>query len=55
MAYETKVILTLLAEALVRTENVREAYGLLVCAANAEGLQLPSYKDARIRSHPPYS
>ena len=47
MAYETKVILTLLAEALVRAENVKEAYGLLVRAANAEGLKLPSYKELK--------
>jgi len=45
MAYETKVILTMIADALARAETLREAYGFVVRAANAEGLQLPTYDE----------
>ena len=45
MAYETKVILTLLAEAIARTNSAKEAYGCVVRAASAEGVKLPSYKE----------
>ncbi|MCL2378942.1 MAG: hypothetical protein FWC77_07435 [Defluviitaleaceae bacterium] len=45
MAYETKVILTMLAEYIGRAKSVEEAYNFVVKAANAEGLQLPSYAE----------
>jgi len=45
MAYETKVILTLLAEYVGRAETVEEAYEVIVRAANVEGLELPNYED----------
>ena len=45
MAYETKVILKLIAKAVARAEDVEEAYEIIVEAANAEGLELPSYQD----------
>ena len=47
MAYETKVILTLLAQQLAQAESAREAYAFVARAANVEGLQLPSYDDLR--------
>jgi len=47
MAYETKVILTLIAEAIARSKSVKEAYGYVVRAANAEGLELPSFEDMK--------
>ena len=46
MAYETKVILALLAKHLIKCETVEEAYEAIVSAANVEGLELPSYNDA---------
>jgi len=47
MAYETKVILTMIAEAIARAKNIKEAYGFVVRAANVEGLQLPSYEELK--------
>jgi len=47
MAYETKVILALLAQQIAQTESAREAYALIVRAANVEGLKLPDYDDMR--------
>jgi len=52
MAYETKVILTLLAEYIGRAETVEEAYECVVKAANVEGLQLPSYEEFREQMKP---
>jgi hypothetical protein len=45
MAYETKVILTLLAQQVAMAKSVKEAYMLIVQAANVEGVTLPSYED----------
>ena len=45
MAYETKVILALLAEQIGNSEDVSEAYNVVVRAANVEGLKLPSYEE----------
>jgi len=47
MAYETKVILTLIAEAVARSKTVKEAYGYIVRAANAEGLALPKFEEIK--------
>ena len=47
MAYETKVILTLLAQQVAQAESAREAYSYIARAANVEGLQLPTYDDLR--------
>jgi effector-binding domain-containing protein len=44
MAYETKVILTLLARHIGKSKTIKEAYTAVVEAANVEGLQLPSYE-----------
>ena len=45
MAYETKVILSLLANSVGRAQSVEEAYTYIVEAANVEGLKLPDYDD----------
>jgi hypothetical protein len=45
MAYETKVILRLLARHIAKTKNPKEAYKAVVAAASVEGLVLPSYED----------
>ena len=43
MAYETKVILSLLAQRIAEASSIEEAYEAVVMAANVEGVQLPSY------------
>ncbi|MCL2574402.1 MAG: hypothetical protein FWE34_07625 [Defluviitaleaceae bacterium] len=45
MAYETKVILSLLADHIGKAKSVKEAYNVVVKAANVEGLKLPSYEE----------
>lgn len=45
MAYETKVILKLLADGIGRTQTTKEAYNVVVRAANVEGLQLPTFEE----------
>jgi Tfp pilus assembly protein PilF len=44
MAYETKVILTLLAQQVGRAKSLKEAYMIIVKAANVEGVILPNYE-----------
>lgn len=46
MAYETKVILTLLAERISNADTVEEAYDVIVNAASIEGLQLPTFEES---------
>jgi len=43
MAYETKVILTLLAQNIAKAKSVKEAYSIVTRAANVEGRILPDY------------
>jgi hypothetical protein len=45
VAYETKVILTLLARHVGNAETLEEAYTIIAEAANVEGLLLPPYKE----------
>ncbi|MCL1835553.1 MAG: hypothetical protein FWG48_05260 [Oscillospiraceae bacterium] len=47
MAYETKVILISLAEIAVRT-NAKEVYKAIAKMANAEGVILKSYEEAKL-------
>jgi hypothetical protein len=47
MAYETKVILALIAERIANAKSTKEAYNVIVNAASVEGLQLPSFEDAQ--------
>jgi len=46
MAYETKVILISLAEIALRT-NAKEVYKAIAKMANAEGVILKSYEEAK--------
>jgi len=41
VAYETKVILILIAQQIAQAKSLEEAYAAIQMAANAEGLQLP--------------
>ena len=45
MAFETKVILSLLARQVAGSKNLKEAYGAIAEAANVEGMYLPSYEN----------
>ena len=45
MAYETKVIMALLAQQVGKAKTVKEAYTAIVKAANVEGLKLPTYEE----------
>ena len=47
MAYETKVILTMLAERIAVADTLEEAYGAIQRASNVEGVKLPSYVELR--------
>ena len=44
-AYETKVILALLARHVANAKTVREAYDAILDAANVEGVSLPTYDE----------
>ena len=50
MTYETKVILRLLADRIFHAEDLRDAYEAVVWAANAEGVDLPSYEELKNRN-----
>lgn len=45
VAYETKVILAMLAERISNATSIEEAYEVIRNAANVEGVQLPAYRD----------
>ena len=45
VAYETKVILALLAQQIAKANTVGEAYAIVKLAANVEGLKLPSREE----------
>jgi len=45
MSYETKVILSTLAERISLATTVKEAYQAIARAANTEGLKLPTYEE----------
>ncbi|MDR1665304.1 MAG: hypothetical protein LBR83_10380 [Clostridiales bacterium] len=46
MAYETKALLTLLADAALRT-NSKEMYKIIAKTANSEGMLLKPYEEAK--------
>ena len=46
MAYETKALLTLLADAALRTDS-KKMYKIIAKAANSEGVFLKSYEEAK--------
>jgi hypothetical protein len=45
MAYETQVIMKLLAESIGRAKTIKEAYNIVVRAASNEGVKVPSYDE----------
>ena len=47
MAYETKVILSLLATQTAKAKTIEEVYTLIADAANVEGMKLPTYEEAK--------
>ena len=47
MAYETKVILTSLANHLAKCDTVEEVYKIVQDMANVEGVVLPSIEEKR--------
>ena len=47
MAYETKVILGLIARIILKSKTLKEAYNEVVRAANAEGIIMKPYDEAK--------
>lgn len=47
MAYDTKAMLSLLADNVAKSETLKEAYLSIMKAANVEGVALKSYEEAR--------
>jgi len=47
MAYETKVILQSLSHHCLHLETTKQVYEVVRSMANVEGMQLPSYEDAK--------
>ena len=47
IAYETKVILRLLARQIAKADSLEEAYESVVIAAGVEGLEIPDYEEER--------
>jgi hypothetical protein len=47
VAYETKVILTLLAEQAAKAKSTKEVYNAIRSAANVEGVQLPTFEELK--------
>jgi len=47
LAYETKVILTAIANAICKADNLKEAYVNVQEMANVEGLVLKSFEDKK--------
>jgi hypothetical protein len=45
VAYETKVILMLLAQQVAKSKTIKEAYGAIARAANVEGVNLPPFEE----------
>ena len=46
MAYETKVLLKMLARQTASAESLEEVYEFIADAANAEGVHVPGYLEA---------
>ena len=47
MAFETKAILSLLARQIAGSKSLKEAYGAVESAANAEGAKIDSFEDMK--------
>ena len=50
VAYETKVILNLLALQIAKASSLAEAYAVIKMAADAEGIKLPSTREELLQS-----
>jgi len=50
MAYETKVLLIALAEIALKSDGVKEIYNAIAKMANAEGVILQSWDEAKAES-----
>jgi len=48
MAYETKVILMLLANQVATAKTVKQAFEMIRSAAQVEGLKIPDYEEVRL-------
>jgi len=46
MAFETKVLLSLLLDSIAKSESVKEAYNVVAKAASVEGVKVPPYESA---------
>jgi hypothetical protein len=46
MALETKALLSLLADNIAKSQTLKEAYSVVMKAANVEGVSVLSYEDA---------
>jgi hypothetical protein len=47
MAYETKVILTMLARKIAEASSLKDAYDFVATAASVEGVKMPGYDELR--------
>ena len=47
MPYETKVLLKMMAKFVLRAKSMKDVYSFIAEAANAEGVVLPSYEEAK--------
>jgi len=47
MAYDTKALLSLIANAIAKSETLKEAYAAIMEAANVEGVSILSYEEAK--------
>ena len=45
MAYDTKLIVKLIAQNIVKCKTVKEAYKAIKSAASVEGMELPSFEE----------
>ena len=50
MAYETKVLLIALAEIVVKSKDIKDIYHAIEKMANAEGVILKTYEEAKADS-----
>ena len=53
MAYETKVLLNLLAQQMALLDTAEEAYQAVAMAASVEGVDLPSYAEMKAKLRKP--
>jgi len=47
VAYETKVILKLLADRIATADSIQEGYEAVRDAANVEGMELPTFEEVQ--------